>query len=203
MLKEICIMHLMVIGGPLFSWLFVPFLLFKSSQFFALYSTKILSLIIGFFTLIGIRFLSYRFEMDEKIRLSILFLMIFVILYISLVPSFYPMDLLLSCFLVYYLYFIFDPNYSDKLSNGLFCGILGAMAYLTKSYALPFFIAHFVLFNMFHYVKDISTIKRRKIFKNFAIGIVVFIIIAGAWSVIISDKYGKITTGLLDNIIMI
>lgn len=31
-------------------------------------------------------------------------------------------------------------------------------------------------------------------FKNFAIGIVVFIIIAGAWSAIISDKYGKITT---------
>jgi hypothetical protein len=181
--------------GPLFSWLLVPFLLFKSSQFFALYSTKILSLIIGFFTLIGIRFLSYRFEMDEKIRLSILFLMIFVVLYFSLIPSFFPMDLLLLCFLVYYLYFIFDPNYSDKLFNGFVCGILGAMAYLTKEYALPFFIVHFVLFNMFHYVNDISRVKRRKILKNFAIGIVVFIIIAGAWSAVISDKYGKITTG--------
>jgi hypothetical protein len=181
--------------GPLFSWLLVPFLLFKSSQFFALYSTKILSLIIGFFTLIGIRFLSYRFEMDENIRLPILFLMIFVVLYFSLVPSFFPMDLLLLCFLVYYLYFIFDPNYSDKLFNGFACGILGAMAYLTKEYALPFFIVHFVLFNMFHYLNDVSRVKRRKILKNFAIGIVVFIIIAGAWSAIISDKYGKITTG--------
>ena len=181
--------------GPLFSWLLVPFLLLNSSQNYALYSTKILSLIIGFFTLIGIRLLSYRFEMDEIVRLAILFLMIFILLDIALVPIFFPMDLLLLCFLIYYLYFIFDPKYSEKLYIGFLCGIFGALAYLTKSYALPFFIAHFVLFNIFHYFKEFSSEKRRRILKNFFLGFVVFFIICGFWSAAISDKYGEITTG--------
>ena len=181
--------------GPFFSWLLVPFLFIKSSQNYALYSTKILSLIIGFFTLIGIRLLSYRFEMDERIRLAIIFLMIFIVLYIALLPFFFPMDLLLLCFLIYYLYFIFDPKYSEKLSISFLCGIFGALAYLTKSYALPFFIAHFVLFNIFHYFKEFSTAKRKRIIKNFFLGLAVFFIICGSWSALISDKYGEITTG--------
>jgi len=41
--------------GPLLSWLMIPFLFFGQTSMAALYSTKILSLILGFFTIIGIR----------------------------------------------------------------------------------------------------------------------------------------------------
>ena len=46
--------------GPLLSWLLIPFLLFGHTPLAALQSTKLLSIIIGFFTIIGIRQLSYR-----------------------------------------------------------------------------------------------------------------------------------------------
>lgn len=181
--------------GPLFSWFLVPFLLFKSTPFFALYSTKILSLIIGFFTIIAIRLLSYRFEMNENIRIISLFLMVFVILYISLAPIFYPMDLLLIFFIVCYLYFIFDPEYPDKLSSGVWCGIIGALAFLTKAYAFPFFLVHFVLFNLLHYFKGLSREKRKKVLKNLFLGLVIFFIISGSWGAVISSKYGELTIG--------
>jgi hypothetical protein len=48
--------------GPLLSWLLIPFLYFNQDPTYALYVAKILSIIIGLFTIIGIRQLSYQFE---------------------------------------------------------------------------------------------------------------------------------------------
>lgn len=67
------------------------------------------------------------------------------------------------------------------------------MAYLTKSYALLFFLATFILFNIFHYFNDLSKEKKKKLLKNFLLGLAVFFIISGAWSAIISGKYGELT----------
>ena len=117
--------------GPFFPWLLAPFILGSPEPQSAMYATKILSLITGFFTIIGTIFLSYRFEMNEKIRISTIFPFIFVILYFAL--RYNPVDLLLACFLIYYLYFIFNPSYSQNLYNGALCGIFASMAYLTKS----------------------------------------------------------------------
>ena len=177
--------------GPLFSWFLVPSILINSSPTSVLFSTKVISLIFGFFTLIGVRLLSYRIKMSEKIRISILFAMVFVILYFALIYS--PVDLILTCFLVYYLYLIFDPNYYKNWYNGALCGILCGLAYLTKSYIFPFFIIHFLLFNSFHYFKNIK--NKKSIMKNLLVGLALFMIISGAWSAIISDKYNKITFG--------
>lgn len=177
--------------GPLFSWFLVPFILQNPAPASVLYFAKVLSLIFGFFTLVGVRFLSYRFEMDEKIRSSILFAMILVVLHFAL--NYSPVDLLLTCFLVYYLYFIFDPDYCSRWYNGALCGLICGMAYLTKSYAFPFFIAHFLLFNLFHYFKDVK--NKKAVLKNLFLGLVVFFIISGSWSAVISDKYGELTFG--------
>lgn len=177
--------------GPLFSWLLVPFILKNPDPASVLYSAKVLSIVFGFFTLLGVRFLSYRFEMDEKLRNFILFAMIFVLLHFAL--NYSPVDLLLACFLVYYLYFIFDPDYWGKWYNGALCGFICGMAYLTKSYALPFFMAHFLLFNLLHYLKDAE--HKKAVLKNLFLGLVVFFIISGSWSAVISDKYGDLTFG--------
>ncbi len=177
--------------GPLFPWLLVPFILQDPSPQSIMYATKILSLITGFFTIIGTVFLSYRFEMNDKIRIMIIFPVIFVILSFALLYN--PVDLLLTCFLVYYMYFIFSPSYSRNLYNGGLCGIFAAMAYLTKSYAFPFFIAHFILMNLFYYLK--CTSNREKVLKSLFLGLTIFFIISGAWSTVISEKYGHITFG--------
>lgn len=181
--------------GPMFSWMMIPFLIYKGTSQFALYSTKILALIIGLFTMIGIRFLSYRFEIGESIRASLLFSSIFIILYFAF--RFNPVDLLLACFLIYYLYFVFNPDYSQQWYSGMICGLLGALAFLTKSIALPFFIVHFILFNRLHCLENLET--RRGVVKNLFIGFVIFFIISGFWTGIISEKYNYLTFGTSGN----
>src|SRR5947208_12224961 len=80
-ISYINIAHLYAIGdfhdaingywGPLISWLLVPLLLAKLQP---LLICKILSLAIGFFTLIAIRKLSYRFALNNHVRLFIFLL---------------------------------------------------------------------------------------------------------------------------------
>lgn len=177
--------------GPMFSWLLVPLIYFNPNPQFTLFSTKVLGLVIGFFTLLGIRLLSYRLKITENIRTTLLFAFVIIVLYFALRLN--PVDLLLACFLVYYLYFIYSPNYSLKWYGGLFCGILGALAYLTKSFALPFFLAHFILFNFLKYYKDVKL--RKGILKNLLIGLALFFIISGFWTGVISEKYDYLTWG--------
>ena len=179
--------------SPLISWLLIPFLFFTKTPLAALQATKILSLIIGFFTIIGIRMLSYRFEMDEIIRTVILFIMVPVVLYFAL--SEITPDLLMVCILVYYLAILFNPDYPNKLSNGVLCGILGALAYFTKSYGFIFFITSFFILNLFQYFHDSDRFRRKKLIKNFVLGFAIFLMISGIWIGLISSKDEKLTFG--------
>lgn len=54
--------------GPFISWLLIPFLIINSNPSYILISTKILSLIVGFFTIIGISKLSYKFELMKSLE---------------------------------------------------------------------------------------------------------------------------------------
>ena len=179
--------------APLFSWLLIPFLLFNKTALYALLSAKILSLIVGFFTIIGVERLSRKMGIERVFRVVLLFSMIPIVLSFAL--TFVTPDLLVTCLLVFYLVIIFDSKYSNKLSNGIFCGVIGAAAYLAKAYALPFFVVHFVFFNLVYYSKSSSKDKKRNISKNFLLGISVFLVISGVWIGAISDKYGELTIG--------
>ena len=179
--------------SPLISWLLIPFLLFMKTPLAGLQAFKILTLIIGFFTIIGIRQLSYRFEMDEVVRTVVLFITVPVVLYFAL--SVVMPDLLMVCVLVYYLTIIFNLNYPNKLSNGVLCGILGGLAYLTKSYGFAFFIASFLILNLIQYFKDSDKYRRKRIFKNFILGFVIFLMISGVWIGLISNQDKKFTIG--------
>jgi hypothetical protein len=179
--------------GPLFSWLLMPLLFFGQTPLAGLHATKILSLIFGFFTIIGVRQLSYKFEMDEVVRTVVLFVMVPVVLYFAL--SVITPDLLMVCVIVYYLAIIFDIDYPNKLFNGVLCGILGAFAYLTKSYGFTFFIATFLILNLFQYFQDSDRFRRKKVLKNFVLGFVIFLMISGIWIGLISFKDKKLTIG--------
>ena len=147
--------------GPLLSWLLIPFLFFGHTPLAALQLTKLLSIIIGFFTIIGIRQLSYRLEMNEVIRTVVLLMFVPLILYFAL--SFITPDLLMVCIFVYYLEIIFNFEYPNKLFNGALCGIFGALAYLSKSYGFTFFIATFFIFNLFQYYHNSDRYRREKV----------------------------------------
>ena len=176
--------------SPLYSWLLTPFLLFQYNPLYAVYISKIVSLIIGFFAIITVRRLSRTFEIDRNIERSILIALIPSLIFFSLI---YPTpDLLLVLFLTYYLSIIFKSEYSNSLINGVICGFVGAAAYLTKSFAFPFFLVHFVLFNMIFFVKGLE-IEKKNILKNLSLGLILFFVMSGLWAGTISEKYGKMT----------
>ena len=176
--------------GPLISWLMLPFLYFSKNPLMGLYSAKLTSILIGLITLFGIRRLSYRFEMEEWLRTLIILTTVPVIIYFAM--SFITPDLLMVCVITYYLAIVYDDNYSKTVLNGVFCGFLGAMAYLTKSYGLTFFIASFLIFNAIHYFTEQD---KKAVLKNLALGLLVFILLSSVWISFISYKDGKLTYG--------
>lgn len=172
--------------SPMISWLLIPFFLFGTTPSYALFATKLLSLITGFFTIIGISLLSTRFNLNDKIMIIVLVMMIPITLYFAY-NTITP-DILMVLFLVFYLYFIFDPKYSNKSSGAVFAGIFGALAYFSKGYAFIFILVHFITFNCLHYLRDNKNL--RQISSNLLIGLSIFLILSGLWVGLISSKDG-------------
>jgi hypothetical protein len=173
--------------GPLLSWLLIPFLYFGVSHVFTI---NVVDAIFGVLLIIGVWIISYRFEITEKIRSIIIISLLPIALKFSLV---HPADFLLVCILVFYLAIVFKSDYPKKISSGIFSGILGSLAYLTKAYAFPFFIAHFFVINIMHYFSNFTKEGKQKVLKNAIAGFVLFFLISGAWIMIISNKYGHFT----------
>lgn len=173
--------------GPLLAWLLMPFLYVGISDVLAI---NLLNLAIGILTLIGVWKLSGRLEVADSLKGILMVCMLPITLRFSVVQ---PMDFILVCILVFYLYTIFDPGYQKSVGSGFFSGILGALAYLTKAYAFPFFIVHYFIMNILHYFRNGRKEERRKVLRNAIVGFLFFFLISGVWIMAISDKYGHVT----------
>ncbi len=176
--------------GPFISWLLIPFLYFTSD---ALLAGKVLFLLIGLAVIIALWILSYKFEMTESIRKVILIAAVPVVL--SFAFSDITPDLLLACMLLFYLGIIFSADYADRINKGIFSGVLGGAAYLSKSFAFPFFISHFFIMNVLWYFRSETRQAKKKVVQNFLAGAVVFALISGMWVGLLSNKYGQLTFG--------
>lgn len=198
-ISYINIAHLYAIGdfhdaingfwGPLISWLLVPFLLVKFQPLFA---NKILTLIIGLFTIIAIRKLSHRFAINDRVRLLISFAAIPLLLSCAFIEG-AGADLLILCISLYYLYYIFDPDYGKKMAYGFIIGFLGALLFLSKGYGFYFFIAHFSLFTVIYFLKSKNHQERKNVSLKYIFGLTILIIICGLWIYNISNKYHYFT----------
>ncbi|MBI5056279.1 MAG: hypothetical protein HZB61_06680 [Nitrospirae bacterium] len=174
--------------APLSSWLLIPFLKLGVAPIVSVY---VLNLIIGLFFLVGIRKFSCRFEMDESLRNITSFIAVPIALSYALRD--HTPDLLVVCTLVYYLYLIFADEYPDSLYKGILCGLIGGIGYLSKAFIFPFFISHFMLFNVFQYLRTKES--RRNVLLNAILGIVFFSFISVPWIFAISNKYHTLSIG--------
>lgn len=171
--------------GPLFSLLLVPFIKFNVDP---LLSAKILNLILGIFILCGIRLLSYRFQINNTV-ITIITLVSIPIIW-SFAFSYITPDLLLLCFLIYYLYIIFNPFYLNHfIKNNILCGIIGGFAYSTKHFAFPFFITHFFLMNLIFFISVKSKKGKINLIKGLIIGYSFFFLLSGIYIFAIYNKY--------------
>jgi hypothetical protein len=126
-------------------------------------------------------------------------------------------DVLLLFLLTMYCGFVLPEGYRDHGLRGVGAGLFGGLAYLAKSYALPFFLVHFVLINLMHLHRassgaGFSSLRksrpegrpapsglagegRRRVLRNFALGMLVFIAVIGLWVGLLTQKYGTFTFG--------
>jgi hypothetical protein len=175
--------------GPMISWLLVPLLFFKIP---ALYAVKIQMLFVGLITLLGVRRL-FSVQINRQLRPLLLFPLIPILLYFSLFAI--TPDLHLVCAFVFYFAVIFDPCYFSKVKNGVLCGLFGGLAFLCKSFAFPYFIIHFLLFNFLHHRRHSDSEAKKGVIKNCLWGFFIFALISGCWTILISHKYHTLTFG--------
>ena len=115
--------------------------------------------------------------MEKLINTAILFALIPIILHFPF--NVVTPNILITCILIYYFYFLLNSNYSNKGHYGFLCGLIGSLAFFSKSYALPFFISSFVLFNLIYYFQSFTKEKKRNIIKNLFLGLMVFFVLSG------------------------
>jgi hypothetical protein len=105
-------------------------------------------------------------------------------------------DLLVAVILVVYLGVVIGADYPRSLWQGAACGLLGALAYLAKAYAFPFFLAHFLAVSVYLLLRRRSSGEEvRRLVAATAMGLLVFTLVAGSWAGLLSRKYSRITIG--------
>ncbi|HEV7300212.1 MAG TPA: hypothetical protein VGN72_12655 [Tepidisphaeraceae bacterium] len=176
--------------SPLYSWLLVPFLLVRVEPLLA---TKILGLLIGGATIYGMWRIARNAAVPRNVNLLICAAAIPLVAdaaYQVTTP-----DLLVACAILHYLAALTDPSQPWRWTRALRIGMWAGIAYLAKAYALPFVIAHFLLVRLIELIRSGPASPRGAILRSSAISLLAFIVIVGAWSTVLTRKFGYVTTG--------
>ncbi len=174
--------------GPLFSWLLTPFILLGADP---LPSSRILNLLIGLPVFPVMSAISRQFCLSDKTRKVILATLVPVVLSFALFLI--SPDLLVAVLLLIYFYIVFRPDYGNTGRLGLLCGLCGGISFLAKSYALPFFLSHFILMNFLHYFRHKTRREKNTTIKGLFFGLFTFVLVSGPWTILISIKYQEFT----------
>jgi len=102
-------------------------------------------------------------------------------------------DVLLGALLVWYFAFTAKPEVLYRRRIQVLAGIFGGLAYFAKSYAFPFFLAHYPFSLLLHLVLRRTNTSVAQVFKALGYGFLAFSMVAGPWVYLLSYKYGKFT----------
>ena len=177
--------------SPLLSWLIAPLLCLGVAPEV---TAKCLQIAIGAGVLSIVWWLGKRLQLSEVVRvLTTLCLVPAVVMYAL---SDTTPDLLVAGLLLAYLGVVIGADYPRSPWQGAACGLLGALAYLAKAYAFPFFLSHFIAVSGYLFLRRRSSGEElRRLAAGTAAGLLVFALLAGGWAGLISRKYSRITIG--------
>lgn len=174
--------------APLYCWLLTPLLLAGVDRLLA---PKLLALLIGVVTAIGLRRLCRQLGLSVALCNAMLVAVVPWLVYWSL--SYVTPDFLLVCVLTWYLSAVFDTPATSGASAGLRAGALGALAYLAKQYAMPFIGAHLLLTGLVRWRECRSAQERALVRQWLIAAYVAFVGLSLPWIVTMSTKYDRIT----------
>jgi hypothetical protein len=174
--------------APLVSWLLaVPLSLGIPTAI----SVKVLCVLTGLFAYFAMTRLLTAFGVNGAFRLWFSLVAIPSLVYYSLV--FFTPDLLLAAILTLYMSVIVQLHALHNLRTALICGLLGALAYFCKGYALYFFIAHFILAALI----SSGAQKRLRVVRNSLCALVLTGALMGGWMTLLYMKYGIVSPGVV------
>ena len=171
--------------SPMLSWLLTPFIFWGTPPILA---PKLLSILIGFFTLFRFQKLVYRLQFTPILAYSSLLTSAIIIIYFAL--NVITPDLLFVGISLWYLHQV-----SNSKSNPIKIGIIGALLYFTRSFGLPFFLAHFSVTTIIFALKGHAKKPIKTVLKNYALTMVTFLALISFWVAPISKKYDHFTIG--------
>ncbi len=177
--------------GPMISWLLVPFL---AVGFKPLVGFKMLTSIIGLFTLHQCYKTLQEFDVDTKLFLPALLCLVIIILNFAL--TLVAPDMLFAFLGMCYVNLLLKYNRNqDSFLICILLGVIGAMLFFTKNYGLPFFVVSYSLMSLVIFTRNQDKNLKTKLLMNYIVGIVVFGLLSFIWIYLISVKYGYWTFG--------
>jgi hypothetical protein len=175
--------------SPLFSWMLVPLL---ASGVEALLACKLLTYLVGAGAIASMWFLLPIFSDRSETRALIT--IAFAASILRWASALITPDLLLLSILLLYLRLLLKSE-TPGLQTTIGAGLVGGLAYLAKSYGLPFFLVHFGVVHAIRWRHADACVKRRELERQFMAGIAAFFLIAMPWIATISIKYRHLTIG--------
>jgi hypothetical protein len=176
------------VWSPLISWLMAPLIRVGMDPISALH---LLALATGFAGLIVCRGMFRELGIPERMQ---------SIMLLALVPVFHAFslvnpnpDFLVAVILLGYLRVVLSSHYGKSPRSGFFCGLLGALAYLAKAYAFPFFVVHFPLVSLCRHIRERDPVLRRNLRFSLCLGLAAFILVSSAWIGVLYAKYNRLT----------
>jgi len=177
--------------SPLISWIMAPLLgLGAAPEVIA----KCLQVAIGCGTLAAIWWLARQLKVSAAAQFRVTLCLVPAVAAYALSDT--TPDLLVAGLLVVYIGVVIGEEYPRSLWQGAACGLLGALAYLAKAYAFPFFLGHFVAVSAYLWLRRrASGFEVGRVVTATLAGLLVFAVLAGGWASLLSRKYSRLTIG--------
>jgi len=172
--------------APLLSWLIAPWISLGASPH-AVYLTLVG--VTGFFWILGSIIFARRMGISRVGRVFIAVGLIIVTL--SFGFSVTTPDLLGAVFILFYFYLILHQGYEDRpIKYGILVGLMGALAYYSKYYNLPFVLAHLALTAGLRFLH-----KKRahSIVLSTTISVIILGCCMAPWIISLYNRYGEFT----------
>jgi hypothetical protein len=176
--------------GPLFSWLLAPLLAMGLEPLLA---ARLLAVAMCVPASFAAWRLSLWVTLSPWLRAALLLAMLPAL--VNLTCREITPDLLLVAVLLFYLDQLIRPTFGRHWRSGVVCGLLGALAYLTKAYGFYFFLVHFSVACVATAVSRHSAAERRRVGRVAILGLAVFLGLSGLWVAALASKYGHPSLG--------
>jgi hypothetical protein len=160
-------------------------------------AVKSLSLLIGVLAYVALQRLFAAIGVQRVMRSWFSLAAVPLLFYCAVFAS--GADLLLAALLTLYFSLVLRPvpDGQRALRWGIACGVLGALLYFCKGYALYFFVAHFAFVTVVNLRTSTTSRERRTVVTGAAVAMGTVAFLVAGWVGALHHKYGITTLGVI------